>query len=70
MVDDYEISKAIKKLYASNHFESIELFKEGSVLIFKVKERPTISAIELTGNDKLTDEQILDSSKIINNQSG
>jgi len=63
VVDDYEISKAIKKLYASNHFESIGLYKEGSVLIFKVKERPTISAIELTGNDKLTDEQILDSLK-------
>ena len=63
VVDDYEISKAVKKLYASNHFESIDLFKEGSVLIFKVKERPTISAIELTGNDKLTDEQILDSLK-------
>jgi len=63
VVDDYQLSKAIKKLYASSHFESIELFKDGSVLIFKVKERPTISAIELTGNDKLTDEQILDSLK-------
>ena len=63
VVDDYEISKAVKKLYASNHFESIDLFRDGSVLIFKVKERPTISAIELTGNDKLTDEQILDSLK-------
>lgn len=63
VVDDYEISKAIKKLYESNLFESIELYKNGSVLTFKVKERPTISAIELTGNDKLTDEQILDSLK-------
>jgi len=62
-VDDYDISKAIKKLYESNLFESIELYKTGSVLTFKVKERPTISAIELTGNDKLTDDQILDSLK-------
>lgn len=63
VVDTYEISKAIKELYASNHFESIELFKDGSVLTFKVRERPTISALELSGNDKLTDEQILDSLK-------
>lgn len=60
-VDDYQLSKALKKLYASGHFESIELERAGSVLIFKVKERPTISNLGLTGNDKLTEEQILDS---------
>lgn len=63
VVDDYALSQALKKLYASSNFESIELFKDGDVLIFKVKERPTISAIEFTGNDKLTEEQILDSLK-------
>lgn len=62
-VDEYDLSQAIKKLYSSSYFESIQLFKNDSVLIFKVKERPTISAIELTGNDKLTEEQILDSLK-------
>ena len=63
LIDDYELSKAVKKLYASSHFESIELFREGDVLIFKVKERPTISNLVLVGNDKLTEEQILDSLK-------
>ena len=63
LVDDYALSQAVKKLYGSSHFESIELFKNGSVLIFKVKERPTISAIELTGNDKLSEEQVLESLK-------
>ena len=63
VIDDYELSKALKKLYASSHFESIELFREGDVLIFKVKERPTISNIELVGNDKLSEEQIFDSLK-------
>lgn len=62
-VDDYQLSKALKKLYASLHFESIELERAGNVLIFKVKERPTISNIGLTGNDKLTEEQILNSLK-------
>jgi outer membrane protein insertion porin family len=63
VIDDYELANALKKLYASGHFESIELFREGDVLIFKVKERPTISNIELVGNKKLTEEQILDSLK-------
>ncbi|WP_028867464.1 outer membrane protein assembly factor BamA [Psychromonas arctica] len=63
VVDEYDLSQAIKKMYSSSYFESIQLFKNESVLIFKVKERPTISAIELTGNDKLTEEQIFDSLK-------
>ena len=69
-VDDYQLSEALKKLYASRFFESIEMFKEGDVLIFKVKERPTISNIELVGNDKLTDEQITDSLKSLHIQVG
>lgn len=62
-VDDYELGKALKQLYASSYFESIELFRQGDVLIFKVKERPTISNVELAGNKKLTEEQIFDSLK-------
>jgi outer membrane protein insertion porin family len=69
-VDDYELSKAIKKLYASSHFESIELVRKGDVLIFKVKERATISNVTLVGNKKLTDEQILDSLKSSSIQAG
>ena len=63
VVDDYELSNAMKKLYASGHFDSIELLKEGNTLLFKVKERPIISNIELVGNKKLSEEQILDSLK-------
>jgi len=63
VVNDYDLSQSIKKLYSTSYFESIQLFRDDSVLIFKVKERPTISAIELTGNNKLTEEQILDSLK-------
>lgn len=62
-VDDYDLSKAIKKLYESSHFDAIELYREGDVLIFKVEERPTISNIELIDNKKITEEQILDSLK-------
>ncbi|MGB5444091.1 MAG: outer membrane protein assembly factor BamA [Psychromonas sp.] len=63
VVDEYLLSNAVKQLYASSYFESIELFREADVLIFKVKERPTISNVELSGNKKLTEEQIFDSLK-------
>ncbi|ABM04670.1 surface antigen (D15) [Psychromonas ingrahamii 37] len=62
-VDDYTLGKALKQLYASSYFESIELLRQGDVLIFKVKERPTISNVELSGNKKLSEEQIFDSLK-------
>lgn len=62
-VDDYDLAQAVKKLYSSSYFESIDLYRNGSVLIFKVKERPTISAIELSGNSQLEEEQIMDSLK-------
>lgn len=63
LVDEYQLSKAVKKLYASSHFENIQLERAGDVLIFKVKERPTISNIGLSGNKQLSEEQILDSLK-------
>ncbi|MCK5818079.1 MAG: outer membrane protein assembly factor BamA [Psychromonas sp.] len=61
VVDDYALSQAIKKLYKSGYFKSINLDRKGNALIFNVKERPTISSIVLTGNKKLSDKQILDS---------
>ncbi|MEI6895901.1 MAG: outer membrane protein assembly factor BamA [Psychromonas sp.] len=63
VVDEYQLSKAVKKLYASSYFESIILERAGNILIFKVKERPTISNIGLSGNQQITEEQILDSLK-------
>lgn len=70
VVDDYELANALKKLYTSRFFESIEMYKDGDIVIFKVKERPTISNIELVGNDKLTEEQIFDSLKSLHIQVG
>lgn len=63
----FRISQSIKTLYQSGHFQSIDVYKEGSTLIYKVKERPTISAIELDGNDDIKEEQLtenLDSQNI------
>ncbi|MBQ4833006.1 outer membrane protein assembly factor BamA [Pseudoalteromonas sp. MMG010] len=60
-VDDYTISKTIKSLYRSGHFDNIKVLRDGNNVIFKVTERPTISLIEFEGNDDIKDEQLTDS---------
>jgi len=60
-LDDYTISKTIKSLYGSGHFDNIKAYRDGQTLIFKVKERPTISFIEFDGNKDIKDEQLNES---------
>jgi outer membrane protein insertion porin family len=60
-IDDYTISQTIKALYKSGHFEDIAAYRDDELLIFKVKERPTIASIEFDGNKDIKDEQLNDS---------
>ena len=60
-VDDYTISKTIKSLYNSGHFDNIKALRDGNNVIFKVTERPTISVIEFEGNKDIKDEQLTQS---------
>ena len=60
-MNSFRIAQAIRSLYASTHFESIEVLRDGDVLVVKVKERPTISNIILEGNDDIKDEQLQES---------
>ncbi|QUM79328.1 outer membrane protein assembly factor BamA [Moritella sp. 5] len=52
---------AVKKLYASGNFDDIKLYRDGSTLVFKVTELPTISSIEFVGNDAIPEEQLKES---------
>jgi outer membrane protein insertion porin family len=66
-MNSFRIGRIIRSLYASTHFENIEVLRDGDVLVVKVKERPTISNILLEGNDDIKDEQLqgsLDGSNI------
>ena len=60
-IDNYTISKTIKALYKSGHFDNIAAYRDGEKIIFKVKERPTISSIEFEGNKDIKDEQLNES---------
>lgn len=66
-LNSFRITQLIRSLYSSTHFESVEVYRDGNVLIVSVSERPTISNIVFDGNDDIKDEQLqesLDSSNI------
>jgi outer membrane protein insertion porin family len=63
----FRTTQLIRSLYSSTHFEKVEIYRDGNVLIVSVSERPTISNIVFDGNDDIKDEQLqesLDSSNI------
>ena len=48
-IDDEKAAAAIKALYATGFFRDVRLEAQDGVLIVTVLERPTISAIDVTG---------------------
>lgn len=59
-VDSVALANAIK-LYASGNFEDVKVYRDGQVLQVVVKERPTISSIEFSGNKDIKEEQLTQS---------
>ncbi|WP_395946631.1 outer membrane protein assembly factor BamA [Caedibacter taeniospiralis] len=53
-----ETNEVIRSLYSSGFFKSIQLYQEGNTLIVKVAERPAISAVDFTGNDKIKNDDM------------
>ncbi|RTE87001.1 MULTISPECIES: outer membrane protein assembly factor BamA [Gammaproteobacteria] len=60
-VDEISIRETIRELYASTHFDDIQVERVGNSLVITVQERPVINAVELEGNKDLKDDQLLDS---------
>ena len=48
----------IRALYATGFFQHIELLRDDSTLIVKVKERPSIAEISIEGNKEINDEAL------------
>ena len=66
-LNQFRISQSIKALYKSGHFNDIRAYRDGNRIIYRVRERETISEITFEGNSDLKDEQLtesLDSSNI------
>ena len=60
-VTEYQLSRSIRTLYAAGHFDEIKVFRDGNTVIYRLRERPTINAIEFDGNKDIKEEQLLDS---------
>ncbi|WP_416305666.1 outer membrane protein assembly factor BamA [Neptunicella sp. SCSIO 80796] len=57
-MNSFRIAQLVRSLYASSHFENIQVLRDGNTLIIKVHERPTISNIIFSENDDIKDEQL------------
>ena len=44
-LNDFRVAQLIRSLYSSTHFENVEIWRDGSTLVVRVSERPTISNI-------------------------
>ncbi|MCC5879407.1 MAG: outer membrane protein assembly factor BamA [Idiomarina sp.] len=60
-IDSALVAQTIRELYASSHFDDVEILRDDGTLIVRVTERPTISDIRFEGNSDLEDEQLEDS---------
>lgn len=59
------IALAMQQLYATGDFDEVRLSRNGNTFIVNVKERPTIGAIDFSGNSNIKKEDL---EKIINQQ--
>lgn len=60
-VTEYSLSRSLRTLYASGHFDDIQVFRDGNAVIFRLKERPTINEIKFEGNKDIKEEQLNES---------
>ena len=60
-IDARKSTDIVKSLFATEQFDDIQIGKEGNTLIITVVERPSISAIDISGNKALKTEQLLES---------
>ncbi|MCR6651122.1 MAG: outer membrane protein assembly factor BamA [Cellvibrionaceae bacterium] len=61
--DPESIRTAVRALFTTGFFDDIQVLQDGNVVIFRVKERPTISTITIEGNKAIKTEALLEAMK-------
>ncbi|MDX1588963.1 MAG: outer membrane protein assembly factor BamA [Oleiphilaceae bacterium] len=59
-VDDQAVADTIRALYRTGLFTDVAVFRDDSVLVLRVEERPTIASIEVEGNRNIETEQLME----------
>ena len=57
-LDQKQASFAIRELYKTGFFADVQLFRDGDVLVVRVRERPSITDIQFEGNSDIDDETL------------
>jgi outer membrane protein insertion porin family len=60
-LNEFRVSQSIKALYKSGHFSDVVVSRDANTVIYRVRERATISAITFDGNKDLKEEQLIES---------
>lgn len=57
-IDDNQITYAISELYKTGFFADVRFFRDGDVLVVRVKERPSIADVKFSGNSDIDDDAL------------
>ena len=57
-IDDDQVTYAVSELYKTGFFADVKFFRDGDTLIVRVKERPSISTVEFSGNSDIDDDAL------------
>ncbi len=64
-VDRRRTGEAIRALFKTGFFKDVRIEREGDSLVVFVRERPSISNIDISGNEKLETDELIDQLKQI-----
>jgi outer membrane protein insertion porin family len=57
--DDSRSTEAVRALFKTGFFEDVRLERDGSILVFIIKERPAIGSITMSGNEDIKTDDLL-----------
>ncbi|MEA2118641.1 outer membrane protein assembly factor BamA [Halovibrio sp. HP20-59] len=57
-VSEQQLAEAARNLFATGLFDDVSLAREGDVLVIQVVERPTISRLQISGNDQISEDDL------------
>ncbi len=58
-VSERTVKRSIKSLFKTGYFNDVKLYRDGNILVVKLKERPAIAKIDIEGNKAIKTEELL-----------